>query len=300
MPVKIGQFILDIAAKAGVNIDTTSPELIDILASGVEIPESVSNAFNSAKILTPEAARNNKELKFHYFSQAMNGIDAEIESILDQYEFPEDARTEIKSVNSTFGKLPILAQKMKDLHEKRDSATGSDKTALTKQINDLQAEMANKLREKDEAIAAEKNNASSRITNMILRNKIASRKLDTSKFDSDMMQDIALNLLNKELQTKGAKIINHNDELRLRRVDDEQLEFYENNNRVTIDSFIDQLLANNKLLAVTDQPPAPGNNGTQHYNPPANPSGNQPRPLNGMKSSLEQALADYNQGSARG
>lgn len=293
MPVKIGTVLNKLAARLGV--DATTPEFIELLSANVDVPDSIASAFETARVLTPDSAKNDPELKKMFFAQALNGVDSRISALLDEYQVPEDLRAEISGAGSTFDKVPLLGKAIKALEAQKVGATAGEKANLQQQINALQAEKANEIAKINEQHTAEIGQYVERLQSMAVRGKISGKKLDTTKFDPETMQDIAFNMLNKALTQKGAKIVNQNDTFVLKRAEDETLDYYENNQAVTLDSFIDQVLANNKLLAVTDPAPAPGNNpGQRQQSQPMTPTaGGQPQPSNGFLSRIEQAKADF-------
>lgn len=300
MPVKLGTFLTNLAQKFG-GVDTTSPEFIELLSANLDIPDGIAGSFMNANILTEESARNNPKLKTHFTALALNGGDARITAAMDELAFSEDARSEILSAQSTFDRIGLLARKAAEIGKQKVDATGKEKESLTTQYNALQQQIATLKQDYEGKLTAKDTEFTSKITDYILRNKMSTRKLDTTRFDGETMSTIAFNFLTKALQEKGIKIKNENDVLKLKQAQEESLDYYFNNQPYTIDMLIDEVLANNKLLAVTDpNTPPPGNNGfQQNYTPPANGAQQpgQPKPLNGMISTLDKALADYNMGS---
>lgn len=300
MPVKIGTFLNNLAAKLG-GIDTSSQEWIDLLATNLEVPDVIVNSFNNRELLTDESARNNPKLKSHFTALALNGGDDRIAKTMEELAFPDEFKSEISGITNTFDRINLLAKKALELGNKKAESTGKEKTEIANQYNAMQQEIANlKLKHERESAEKEKMHLE-QITNLTLKNKLSTKKIDLKKFndDSEMAHLIAMNYINKTLTEKGIKISNENQVLKLKQAQDESLDYYNDNQLYTVDNLLDEVLANNNLLAVNDPAPAPVNNGpTRHNNLNTQPAnGNQSKPLTGMKNLVAQALADYQKGS---
>lgn len=297
MPVKLGTFIYNLATKLGV--DTTSPEFIELQSAALEVPDNVASSFQNLTLLTEESAKNNPKLKSYFTAQALNGSDARINSSMEELGFPEDFRNEIVGVHNTYDRISLLAKKAAELGNQKAAATGKEKESVANQYNAAMQELANQKKLYEQQMVTKELEYADKMKTHILRGKLTSRKLDTSRFDLETMSDIAFNQLQKELATKGIKIKNENDVLKLKQAQDDALDYYENNQPYSVDQLIDSVLANNKLLAVNDQPTAAGNNGAmQNYNPATTPpNGKTAQPLTGMRSKLDKMAADYQLGS---
>lgn len=291
--MKIGAFLTKLAAKTGVDI--TAPEFAEFLSSAIELPDAMASAFDSARIYTPESARNDHELKNMFFAQALNGVDTRISTLLDEYQLPDELRTTITGEPKTIEKIPAFIKAIKALESQKVGATAGEKANLQQQINALQAAKATEIQALRDEFSTTESGYRQRIQKMHIDRLISGKKLDTSKFDDETMLELAQSLLGKNLAQKGAKIVDINDTFVLKRAADESLDYYENNQAVTLDSFIDQVLAANKLLAVNDPAPAPGNSqhGQRQLPPSPTPTPNgQPQPTSNFQSKLDRAKAD--------
>lgn len=293
--MKLSDFIAAMALKF--NIDTSNPAFADILSSAVDVPDSVATMFvSNNSLMTAEAAKNNSALKMHFRAAALGPLDRSVEDVMAELELPEEIRAEIKGNNNTYEKIPALMRKIKEYEAQKSTASGKDKTDLTTKINELNQKVAEAVNTSNSALAERDKVHAEEIKDLILNSKIASRKLDTSRFDMDLMLSLARQKVDSELVKKGAKIVNQNRTLVLKQVQDDGLDYYENSQPMDIDTLIDQVLANNKLLAVTGQPPAPGANPLGF--PPLPPVPGQPRIVHtGMQSKLDIAMNDYKQGT---
>jgi len=297
MPVKIGTLLNNLATKFGV--DTTSPEFIELLSANLEVPDNIASSFQNLTLLTEESAKNNPKLKAHFTALALNGGDARINSAMEELGFSDEYRNEIIGAPSTYDKISLLAKKAAELGNQKAAATGKEKESVANQYNAAMAELVNQKKLYEQQLAGKEQEYSEKMKTHILRGKLTSRKLDTSRFDLETMSDIAFNQLQKELATKGIKIKNENDVLKLKQAQDDALDYFENNQPYSVDQLIDSVLANNKLLAVNDQPSAAGINGNmQNYQANTTQSnGKTVQPLTGMRSKLDKVAADYQLGS---
>lgn len=298
MPTKLGTLISSLAVKAG--IDANSPALIDLLSkaelSNTEIADEIGNALDTS-LISLEAAKHNPALKSHYFAQALNGIDAEAGRIMDEYGFEEDLKAEVLSEKGTPKRISALAAKIKALEEKKAGAANKDKPDLTAKINDMQREKADLAKAMDAKIAEIQATHQSEMTGFAVKNILAAKKYAAEHLPTDVNITTADVVLNRELATQGAKIVRENGALKLVSAQDSQMDFYDkSNNRLTVEQFIDGVLAQNKLLAANGAAAIPVGgqpNPQQHALPHS-----QVLPSSGNYDAMfDQALADMKTGS---
>lgn len=302
MPVKIGTLLSSIAQKFGVPTDT--PDFIDLLSTNLEVPDSIAGAFTS-DLLTFEAARNSPKLKAHYYATSLNEVDRRLQSGMAELAFSDTMRTDVLAASSTFDRIDLYNNKIKELIAQREGTKGQERTQLTEQINTVRSELAQKQQEYIQQSQQMQQQHNAEMMDVLLSGKIASRRLDTAKFPVEVMQGIARNFVDQALQQRGAKPVYANKNLALKQATAPELDYYENNKAYNIDAFIDEVLAANKLLVVNDLvPPAPQNPGStgnsQQTNPRYQPQSTTtqppaPQPLNGMLSKLDRLTANLQQ-----
>jgi hypothetical protein len=260
MPVKIGTLLNNLAKKAGYN--TESPEFTDILSANLEIPDELNEALNS-RLLTEESAKNSPALKKHFRSSILDGVDKNILSLFDEFEFDDATRQEITGIENTYERIPALAKKIRDLEGQKASAGKTDKAQLQEQINRLNQEKAQLIKQYDDQIKSIRQEAQNEITTTLFRNSLAEVDLAEDQFDRETMLTLAEQRLNKELAAQGAKVVNKNGVLTLVQASDEALDFYKDNKLVSYRDFRDQVLSSAKIIKVNK--PA-GQTGTQTSN----------------------------------
>jgi hypothetical protein len=280
--MKLGDFLNSLAAKAG--IDPAHKALVDFLSrqeiANIDLSPELTSAID-ANLMTLDAAKNNPIVKSHFFANALNGIDTEILNALPEFGFGEDVINEFKNEKNTNSKLRNLVAKVKEAQKNhKDADTSVDKKKYAEEINSLNQKIAGLT----DGHTAELNNVKKQhlqeITDMQLNTLLAGKNYANKELPAEVNSTVARTLLNSSLQSKGAKLVNVNGKLVLKRVDDETLDFMDNHKPVTLDGFIDTVLADNKLLAVsTGGQGGQGGSGGQGgqggnggQNPPANGS----------------------------
>jgi hypothetical protein len=297
MPVKIGTLLTNLAQKFGIPTDST--DFIDLLAANLEIPDSIANAFK-ADLLTFEAAKNNPKLQAHYYATSLNEVDRRLQGNMTELDFPESMRADVLTAQSTFDRLDLFGRKMKELIAQREGSKGQEKNQLTDQINTLQARISAEQQTYAQQLQAMQQAHSSELSDLYLSNRIASKRLDTTKFPTEVMQGIARNFVDQAITQKGIKPVYSNKAISLKQAVSPELDYYQDNRPYTIDQLIDEVLAANKLLVVTDPAPptTPGSNGNQpqQYPPrthmPGTPQQTAQQPLNGMLAKLDRVMGD--------
>lgn len=253
---------MNLAKKA--SYDTESPSFADLLSANLELPDDLVEALNS-KLMTEESAKNNPALKKHFRSSILDGVDKNVISLFDEFEFDEETRKEISSIENTYERIPALAKKIRDLEAQKGASGKSDKAQLQEQINRLNQEKAQLIKQYDDQIKQIRQEAQTEITTTLFRNSLSEVDLAEDQFDRETMLTLAEQRLNKELSAQGAKVINKNGVLTLVQASDEALDFYKDNKLVSYRDFRDQVLSSAKIIKVN-----------KNTAPPAGPSGTPP------------------------
>ena len=227
------------------------------------------------ELLSVEAAKNNEDLKNHFFATFANGIDSEIDNAIKALGIDDETVTLLKNTDSSFKKISLLPTRLKSKYEalieeaKKGENTPEDIEKLNTEIGKLNDELSGL---KDTTVDKEfhENTISSHasaLKNMNVKNLLAARKLTTT-LPRNVAIEAAISVFNAELKAKGITL---NDDLQLKSSDGSLDYFDKNNKKVEIGDFVDSLLAENKLLEVS--PPAGGGNP-----PPAPLPGDPPPP----------------------
>lgn len=299
---KLGLFLTNLATKYGISI-ADEPGFAELLQSTADIPDNVASRFETVEVLTETSARNNPKIKAHFFKEALDGADGVISQLLESHELAQEDRDRIRNERSTYERIKLLTSAVSQKEAQKVGASASEKQTLQQQINAINAEKAQLISQKDQEINTVKSSYEDRFKNLLINQHLASSKLDTTKIPKDVALTVARAVLDKYISEKGISVLNENETLKLKQAQDASLDYYENNQPLTFDSLVDRVLADNKLIAVTDPNSAAGENGNMRYNnrpiPPANPRvPGSPQPNVSMASSIDQALADFTRGNA--
>lgn len=279
MPVSASDLVKKLLSKAGVTYDG------DLSA---EIPDEIVTSLDN-KLLTIEAATNNHpQVKKVYFAQAYNGLDAEIENGVNEFELDDTAKAELKAEQSSTKRAILLARKIKELESKKVGADAGKTNTLQAQITDLHAKLADEVKKQGEL----KNTYEKQIKGIHIQSKLdnllGGYKTIYDELPSDAKQAAVNALLSKALQDSDAEFtFDEKGSLSLIKKDGTNL-FGDNHTQLTPQSFIDKSLS--KILKVSD---AAGNGNIQPITVPAGQKNTNPalaQALAASRQTYEQAM----------
>lgn len=262
--MKVGQLIANLAKK--LNLDTTAEEFKEVVGISIEIDDETATKIEKG-LLTIDAAKAHKDVRKVIRAEVLNGVDATLAELVEELGVEVD--DDFKNETNSFTKIGKLAKRIKDIESKK-AANPEQKKEIEKQIEKLNAD----LREAKKALADKeaefKLTRDNDLTNFELQKILLGKNYALPKeMDSDLKVQTALNAVNRELTKKGFKIARTEDG-QLTVLNKEGLEAYnEKNEAVKLSDFIDNALAVNKLLAISDpnHQQGGGNNGQhqQHH-----------------------------------
>lgn len=284
-------FITLLAKKAGHDTASeTSKPWFDTLPD-TEVPEEIGKGIDNQLISLTEAKNNFPELKNHYTKQALDGMDKEFTGLMEAFELDDNTKTEILAEKSTYKRGPLLTRKIVELERKKLSAnTGKDKQEIQKQIDDLQSQ----LKTTKETLDNEKKSFEQQRLQDKINNKknvfFSGVKTIHDELDPETRYTIIDSQIQKELQDKQAKFaLDEHGNVVLMRNDGTNF-FGENHQLIKPAQFIEQVLAKNKQLKVSDSS-SNGSNGatTTKVTQPAGTNGS-----NGKTEQSQSAVVDRN------
>lgn len=272
--MKAPALLAKLAAKTGVTL--TEKEFENFITGNIDLPDADTNKLLSG-LLTLDDAKQNHDLKKHFASQVLDGADAELNRLMDETGFEVSDKEEMKALETTYKRISAIGKKIQTLEKKKAGASAGDKKELQDQINAHIAKIAELQKSHSEEIKTIRDESEKKLTNSTIRSIFASKKFANTQIPVDVNIETSMVLLNRELEKKGAKIINTSIGLKLVQAKDESLDWLSGaNEKLSYEQFIDGFLAENKLLAVNDANPAnpaPGN-GLGTYVPPIINGGN--------------------------
>jgi hypothetical protein len=298
---KLKDFITALAKKAGFDTQSeTAKPFFDALPD-TEVPDDVHKGIDNSLISLTEAKNNYPELKNHYTKQALDGMDKEFNSLIEDFQLDEQTRAEILAEKSTYKRGPLLTRKIVELERKKISSTsGKDKQEIQKQIDDLQAQ----LKTTKETLELEKKSFDQQRLQDRINNKknvfFSGVKTIHDELDPETRYTIINSQIEKELQDKQAKFaLDEHGNVVLMRNDGTNF-FGENHQQVKPLQFIEATLAKNKQLKVSD--PNGSTGAPTKVTQPASTSANgkTEQSQSAVISRNNQALADYEAASKVG
>ncbi len=260
---KVVDFLKSLIVKAGGNPeDEAIKTALNDLSADLEVDEGLTTAIDNGLLSVAVAKNNHPELKKHYFGQAYSGLDNELEALMQSEKLPDEIIAEIKQEGSSTKRAAKLALKIKELEGKKANANKGDTQKLNEQIADLN----NQLRAEKEAKLQIEQKHQSDIKDVkksyALDQLLTGYKTIHDNLDPATKNIILNAVINKNLSSKkGNWDIDEAGNLVLTGEGGTNL-FSDDNRLLTPKTFLDQVLANEKMLVVnTDD-----GNGNQNTN----------------------------------
>lgn len=262
MPKAI-DFLKTLLTKSGANLDDENIKAaLGGLNAEFELPDALTTAIDNGLLSVASAKNNHPEIKKHYFAQAYNGLDNELESLMEAEKLPDEIRQLIKQEQSSTKKAILLTNKIKDLTLQKANAGKTDKDELNRQIAELQGQLRDIKANEQKLRAEHEGQLRSVKMSYALNNNLSGYKTVYDDMPADRKSKILKVIIEDNLAAQNAEFtINDNGELVLQTKDGNTL-FGKDHNPMTPKMFLDQVLANEKALKVTEN--SGSQNGQQH------------------------------------
>lgn len=261
MAKKLSEFLKNLIVKAGGNPeDDALKGAMSAINADLELADELTTAIDNGLLSIATAKNNYPELKNHYFAQAYKGLDNELNNYIESEKLPEEIINELKQETSSTKRAVLLSKKIKELEGKKANAGKGDTEKLNTQITDLN----NQLRLEKEAKSELEKKHNGDIKNVkkkfFLNQLLTGYKTIHDTLDPETKNIILSAVIQKHLNSKDADWdINEKDEFVLSGKGGTNI-FSKDNNLLTPKTFIEQVLADEKMLVVTD------NNGNNNNN----------------------------------
>lgn len=258
MKIKFSEWLYNLTAKA--KVDKENPQLKEILAipelSNVEISSEFADHLNR-NLISFDDAKKHPDIRSVLFSEIMDGFDSSINKFAEEAGLPEDARTKIKALPKTTERLKAVMDAVKA----NNAQTGTEKE-WTDKVNALNLEIGKMKADHADALNKAKLGFDNELMQRDISGLFSTYTWASKDIDPDVNVLTAKTLFDRELASKNLKVVrSDNGQLELQNADGTHY-FDANRNIVPLRGFIDGLLAEKKLLAVTKQdgpqPPKPG------------------------------------------
>lgn len=264
MPKTLREVITALAEKAKINM--TSEQFVGAMSAPdldrLTIPDEVFSGIDNG-LIDMASAKNHPDIKNHFFAQAYDGLDKEINGTMDELKLPDDIRNELKSEKSSTKRAALLARKAIAVEAKKHANGNVDKEKYAKEIADLN----DSIRQLKEADAAKdetfKKQLRDKDMSYAMKNLMSSYNNTIHEhLPSQVKAQIIEAQLAVALKENNANWgLDDNGNITLMRADGNPV-YSPNNTPMNPKAFIDKVLADNKQLKINDQQ-APAAGATQ-------------------------------------
>lgn len=268
MAKKLGELFTEIAEKAG--ISATDPRLKELQSVMTEVHDEIATAISNN--LYNEYSVSNSQ-KFHDLfhkkirKEILDGLDAKIKDSAKKNKFSDAELAEVENAKTTFERqekiIEILNAKATAASQ---NSSGADKKALLDEIQNLKSELVKTnetYQSKEKELIAgfiEKQKQS------LVRNYLAGKNFANKEIPKEVQIKMAEMLIADKLKEVGASSTLTDDSIiKLVQASKPELEYTEQHKPVKFYDFADKILADNKLLEVTD--PNKSGAGEPNYKP---------------------------------
>lgn len=284
---KLVDFLKSLITKAGGNIeDETIKTALGNIGADLEIGDDLVKPIDNGLLSIATAKNNYPDLKNHYFALAYKGLDNELKNLIESEGLSEEVVNELNQETSSTKRAVKLASKLKQLEAAKAAANKQGDAA---KLNEQIVELNNQLRAEKDARAKAEQSHSQNIKDVkksfALNQLLTGYQTIHDNLDPDTKNIILSALINKHLKAKSANWdINDKDEFVL--VGENNTNIFGDDNRLlTPKTFIDKVLADEKMLKINDSNNEgnnnnnnnsyrPNNNGQHFNNNNGHPNGN--------------------------
>ncbi len=250
--------LIKLAEKA--NLPQDNPALLELLGKiDLSMEDTAYDSLNKFldDSMTLDIAKKHPTVKAHYDAIIFSGIDSRVKDLATEFGLEPADITAIDAEKNSYEKVKLLQKFAKAKTEKSfEGLSKSDKAQLAEEIKKLNADIVSVRDNAQKEISAAKEKAEADTLNYAFDSALGSKKYANKDIPAEVNVLTAKNLLQSELQKRGAKLVRKDGKLALVSATNPELEFIENNKVVSFSDLTDSILANNKLLEVSD-PAAP-------------------------------------------
>lgn len=265
----LDDFIVSIAKAAGLDPETNEAlkaiRTNEALAK-IEVEPLLKNVVLT-NLMNMNTAKNNPELLEHFqkkvgdefLATKLNGIDAYIEKLGDEFEFSDETKAKLKSTTKTSGKLTVLRDELKEAYEKKGTS-GKDKSVLLDEIKALNLKIKESQDSATASVAAKEAELLGKMQSKDYNSLLSSYNFATNDtMDRETAMIVADTKFKKLLAEKGLTLqYSPEGEEPFKVITNTGTDYYEQNLPVKFKAMLDKVVADNKLIQVSG-----GNTSTQ-------------------------------------
>jgi hypothetical protein len=247
-------FITLLLQKAGVKMDdeTITQALALPELATVQIPDALVTPIDNGLLSLQAAKNNHPEVQSHYKAQIYDGVDKTLLRVIDEYKLSDEVKNEILSEKSSTKRIELLTAKLKDEAEKKSNAGKGEKDQLAQEIAKLNGELK-EIKEREKGIHEKHQQEVSEIRmNYALGGLLGGYKTKFDDLPQKVKETTLKQIINDSLSADAAEFtVDDNGNLMLRKRDGNNF-FGEDHTVLTPKSYLDKILARDKILIVND------------------------------------------------
>lgn len=248
---KLNETLTKVFTKLGVDFNSAEAQAIlsNPAIAAVDVSDAIATRLG-ADFFTKDAALQNPEIRSVIKAEVLNGVDADLEGIVNKFELGDEFKANLKKEDKTVKRLNLLTDTIAELTKKKYEATGKDKEALNTEITRLNKQVADTRTEYENKITEVNNARKSDKVNWDL-DSVYNGLEYAMPFDKDINVLSAKAAINKVFEDKGIKF--DLSEKGVKILTNEGTEYFENNVQVVPADFIKKTLTEKKMLKVSQQ-----------------------------------------------
>lgn len=281
--MKLGDFLKIMAAKLGQQDNAELAALIAAVGTN-DIPDTLATTFDTG-LMSLDGAKLNTSLQNHFKPTYLAPVDAQFKTLAEKYGIADAMEAE----KNTYKKAAILeAELVRRIAEAEAKGNSGDSakqiTALNDQIKGLQGQLATLTTKSADDIAALKKSHATEIVGMLIKGELNGKNYAIKGVDKSINVMTAENLLRQQLAKDKAVVVVENGELKLKQSENPTMDYVDSGYRtVAFSDYANKLLADSKLLEVTEPAKTQPQGGTQ-------PQGNAPVVSGAMASAIAASM----------
>lgn len=250
---KVSEFIKSLIVKAGGNAeDDKIKTALAAIDANVELGDEVTSMIDRGLISIDNAKNNHPDIKKHYTALALNGLDTELKRLMEEEKFGDDIIAELESEKSSTKRAALIAKKIKEL----ESAKAGQGKEATKQLNEQIADLNRQLRAEKDSINGIKTEYEGKLRakdmHYAKRDLMIGYKTIHDGLDPETRNIIINAIIDKNMKSKGLQWeLDSNGNFVIQTKEGNNA-FTEDNRQLTPKIFLDKVMADEKLLVVSE------------------------------------------------
>lgn len=245
--MKLSESLKSLATLSGIKEDDAN--LVKLLAATntIDVDDTLAATLGTS-LLTMDAAKNNPTLKSHFTGQALSTLDSKIDAQLVKFGLSEEEIAEIKGIKSSYERV----EKLTELVAKNtESKSGNNKTVSEKAQAKLETEKAELIKQLGLKETEYKDSLTGFKKDFMLNNLLAGMQYTLpDELGASEKTAMVKSILTSKMNELGVVFDLDNDKLIPKTK--ENTIYYKNNQPISTEDFVKQILTEKKLVKVAD------------------------------------------------